>query len=148
METVPNDKPPLCPSCQPEMDSAIVFGVIGGTAVAPQVAYLERPTPATPALRILPNLIKPTEVYRMAAPCAGRRCQHFDGADCQLAKRIVQILPAVVDVLPPCRIRPGCRWWQQEGRAACLRCPQVVTDVFNPTDGLMRAAGPQPASAL
>jgi hypothetical protein len=27
-------------------------------------------------------------------------------------------LPAAVDGLPACRIRPWCRWWQQEGKDA------------------------------
>jgi hypothetical protein len=62
---------------------------------------------------------------------------HFDGHDCRLATRLVQLLPAVVDRLPPCHVRPDCRWWQQEGKAACLRCPQVVTDWAQPPEQLV-----------
>ena len=71
--------------------------------------------------------LKPTEVFRLAATCAEHKCLHFDGADCQLATRIVQILPAVVTTLPPCIIRQDCRWYSQEGGAACRRCPEVTT---------------------
>lgn len=70
-----------------------------------------------------------TRVFRIAATCEERRCSHFDGTDCGLAKRIVSGLAPVTQALPPCRIRSGCRWFGQEGRDACLRCPQVVTDV-------------------
>lgn len=64
----------------------------------------------------------------------------FDGKNCNLATRIVQILPAVVDALPACLIRPTCRWYQQEGRAACMRCPQVVTENYEPSEDFKRAA--------
>jgi hypothetical protein len=56
---------------------------------------------------------------------------HFDRDNCRLAQKIVEKLDAVSDMLPACQIRQNCRWWQQEGKAACQRCPQVVTDSFN-----------------
>ena len=65
-----------------------------------------------------------------------------DGKDCQLATRIVQILPRAVDILPPCSIRPECRWYQQEGKAACVRCPQVMTDCYTPSEAQRLAADP------
>jgi len=71
--------------------------------------------------------LEPTEVFRLAAACQTHLCPHFDGANCGLAARIVQILPAVVEQLPPCRIRPECRWFQQEGATACRRCPRIST---------------------
>jgi len=44
--------------------------------------------------------------------------------------------------LPPCRIRQSCRWWLQEGKAACFRCPQVVTDDYNPSEIMAEVAEP------
>ncbi|MEH2255413.1 hypothetical protein [Nostoc sp.] len=46
--------------------------------------------------------------------------------------RIVEKLLPVAEALPPYSIRRDCRWWQQEGKAACMRCPQVITDNYNP----------------
>jgi hypothetical protein len=60
-------------------------------------------------------------------------CRHFKGNACTLAHRIVDGLAPVVNALPPCQIRPTCRWFRQEGRNACLRCPQVITDKPNAT---------------
>ena len=80
------------------------------------------------------------EVFRFAAHCEENKCRHFDGSHCQLATRIVQILPAVTDGLPPCLIRAECRWFQQEGKAACMRCPQVVTESYEPDEDFKRAA--------
>jgi len=117
----------LCPSAQPGMDRAMVLGVVQQDGPHPVVEYVNARIPATPEVLALAAPAKPTEVFRLAATCAEHKCPHFDGADCQLATRIVQILPAVVDTLPPCIIRQECRWYSQEGRAACYRCPEITT---------------------
>jgi hypothetical protein len=135
---------PLCPSAQPNMEGSAVFGVVGGTVEEPRVAYLDKPQPVTEELLKLAEPVLPTEVFRFAAPCAGHGCRHFDGAKCQLAVRTVEILPEAVDILPPCAIRPKCRWWQQEGKAACLRCPLIVTQNAAPSDAIALAATPSP----
>jgi hypothetical protein len=137
--------PPLCPSAQPGMAGCVVFGVVGGTVEAPRVGYLDMPQPVTGELLALAQPVQPARVFRFAAPCACSGCDHFSGSDCRLAARIVELLPAVVGSLPPCSLRPSCRWWRQEGKAACLRCPQVVTQVNHPSEQLRRAAQPGPA---
>ena len=125
----------LCPSAQPGMDNCRVLGVVQTDfqnevqqqGPTPRLVYLNELLPATDDVLALAAPLKPTEVYRLAATCAEHKCPHFDGADCRLATRIVQILPAVVDTLPPCTIRKDCRWYSQEGGAACKRCPEVTT---------------------
>jgi hypothetical protein len=134
--------PPLCPSAHPEMAGSRVFGVMGGTAESPLLVYLDKPTPATREILDLAKPVKPTEVFRLAAPCVESQCCHFDGRDCRLVTRIVRILPAVTDTLPPCRIRHECRWFAQEAGAACQRCPQVITDNCSPSDQMVQAATP------
>ena len=132
---------PLCPSAQPEMEGSVLFGVVGGSVEEPRVSYLDEPQPVTEKLLRLANPLKPIEIFRFAAPCAGAGCVHFDGTNCRLASRIVQLVPQVVDLLPACQVRPNCRWWQQEGKAACLRCPLVVTENYQPSEELRQAAG-------
>lgn len=124
------------------MDGARLIGPVGGTASRPRLAYLDSALPVGPALSRLAAPAAAGEVFRVAAPCADRRCQHFDGRDCRLATRIVQTLPVVVQHLPRCAIRPDCRWWRQEGSAACLRCPQVVTERTRPSEEWQRLASP------
>jgi hypothetical protein len=133
----------MCPSAQPEMADAVILGVWGPSSDGPVISYLENPAPVSGELLALSEPLPPTEVYRIAARCEEKACRHFDGSSCNLATRIVQILPAVVDVLPPCKIRHECRWFQQEGRPACLRCPQVVTQVENPSEPFRLAATPR-----
>jgi hypothetical protein len=142
MSTPTRQEQTLCPSAQPDLPGAKVFAVIGGTAQAVEVSYLSTPAPVTPELLALAHPVAPAEVFRFAAPCAGSGCKHFVGGEskCRLAEKTVRWVPAVVEKLPPCTIRAHCRWFQQEGRAACLRCPQVVTNNMLPSEE-MRAAG-------
>jgi hypothetical protein len=143
MQEVKQAGGPLCPSAQPEMKGAVVFGLVLGTITEPRVAYLAEAQPITKEVLALAGPVKPAEVFRLAAPCAGHGCQHFDGMHCGLATRTAQVLPPVTDALPACVIRPECRWWQQEGKAACMRCPQVVTESYHLPLEFRQAANPQ-----
>ena len=131
----------LCPSAQPGMDNCRILGVVQQDGPTPRIAYLTDLVPATEKVLALSAPLKPTEVYRLAAPCAEHRCPHFDGADCRLATRIVQILPAVVDTLPPCTIRKDCRWYSQEGGAACKRCPEITTVSYDLSETTRQVSG-------
>ena len=101
---------PFCPSAQPEMRDAQVLGVVTPGADGPELAYLRDFQPATPEILVMAAPVGPTEVFRFAARCEGSACRHFDGANCKLVTRIVDLLPAVTEALPVCRIRPECRW--------------------------------------
>ncbi|MDQ2898301.1 MAG: nitrogen fixation protein [Acidobacteriota bacterium] len=132
----------LCPSAPPDWLGATVIGIIGGTADTPRVTPLEQPLIVTSELLALSEPVLPTEVFRFAAPCSARTCQHFQDGACHLAQKIVQLLPGVDDQLPFCTIRTNCRWFRQEGRAACYRCSQVVTDNVYPGVAMRLAADP------
>jgi hypothetical protein len=123
------------------MDQCRVLGVVRHDAPRPLVVYLNRPLAATPDVLAMAAPLKPTEVFRLAATCAEHRCPHFDGADCQLATRIVNMLPAAVDSLPPCLIRKECRWYTQEGDAACRRCPAITTVTYDLSDHTRQVSG-------
>jgi hypothetical protein len=133
----------LCPSSHPSVEGCQVIGIVEQAAGGPEVAYLNEHIAATPEVLDLAGPANPGEVFRLAAPCQTRTCPHFDGGACGLITSIVKTLAPVVDALPPCLIRKECRWFHQEGAAACHRCPQVVT--------VNRAATPhvaQPAAPL
>src|SRR5437879_5066668 len=95
----------LCPSAQPTMEDSVIFGVVGGTVDEPRVGYLERTLPLTEEVTSLTSPVKPTEVFRLAARCAGAACQHYEGGCCSLARRLVAFVPPVVNTAPPCAIR-------------------------------------------
>lgn len=142
MEDITTAQTTLCPSARPESVDGVVFGIVAGAIAAPRVAYLKQPLPITDEVMAKASPVTPAEIFRTAASCAESGCQHFDGKDCRLAMRIVEKLPAVVEQLPPCSIRRDCRWWQQEGKAACMRCPQIITDNYSSSEQLRQAADP------
>jgi hypothetical protein len=137
--------PPQCPSAQPGMPGAVVFGLVQGTATEPRAAYLGQAMPLTSEILANAAPVEPTEIYRIAAACAGDCCQHFCEGRCSLVTRIVQLVPPVVTRAPACALRPSCMWWRQQGVHACLRCPQIVTRMHGPSAQLAEAAAPPPA---
>src|SRR5260370_33902865 len=131
----------LCPSAQPGMENGRILGVVQHDGPNPMLVYLNQHVPATPEVLAMAAPMKPTEVFRLAATCAEHQCPHFDGADCRLATRVVQLMPAVLDVLPPCIIRKECRWYLQEGEAACKRCPEVTTISYDLSPKVREVSG-------
>jgi hypothetical protein len=112
------------------MPRSRLLGVIQEYAGERRLAYLDRPEPVTDELLQLSGGEPPTRIFRFAAPCVENGCSHFDGESCRLATRVVRRLPAAVDEPPDCALREACRWWRQEGDAACLRCPMIVTESY------------------
>jgi hypothetical protein len=132
----------LCPSAPPDWTGATAIGLVSGTADEPRVIPLEQRLAATPELLALAEPVLPTEVFRFAADCAGSGCQHFQKGMCHLAQKVVRLLPQSSPGMPFCTIRASCRWFSQEGRAACHRCSQVVTDNMHPGKEMREAADP------
>lgn len=116
-----------CPSAQPHMEGARPFGVISGTPQETRIAFFKKSALDAFDWREKFSSQDATRLFRFGARCDEHQCAHFDGSRCSLGARVKEGLPAVVDALPPCLIRPGCRWYAEQGGDVCLRCPQVVT---------------------
>jgi len=116
-----------CPSAQPDMEGARPFGVISGTVHETRIAFFKKSALDGFNWREQFSGADATRVFRFAARCEENRCSHFNGSRCSLGERVKHGLPAVVDALPTCLIRPKCRWYAEQGSDVCLRCPQVVT---------------------
>lgn len=142
MTSTNTEKVSLCPSARPESSGSVAFAIAAGTVEKPEVLHLPTPLPVTEELLALAEPVTPTEVFRFAASCAEKNCSHFNGSQCQLVQRIVDSVPPAVATLPPCRIRQDCRWWQQEGKAACFRCAQIVTDNLSASESVRSASIP------
>lgn len=137
----------MCPSAEPDGVGATVFGLVVGTADRPETAYLDTPQAVTPELLALADPVSPTEMFRFAARCIRNGCAHYDGPRdrCRFGEKTVRLAPVVVHRLPACAIRASCRWWYQEGSAACQRCPQVVRTCLTGSPEVRQAADPRVA---
>jgi hypothetical protein len=132
----------MCPSAQPGMADVRILGVISREGEAPRLDYVTEVVEATQEILEAAKPVAVSQIFRLAARCEESKCTHFDGARCQLAVRITKLLPEVDQTLPTCVIRPECRWFRQEGRSACLRCPQIMTGNSEVDDRLREIAGP------
>jgi hypothetical protein len=123
--------PPLCPSGLAEQPGAEVFAIVGAGPEG-RAGYLDHSRPVDDEVLSLAAPLSPANVFRVAVPCASAGCSHFEGGACQIAVRLTRRLEPSVSALPRCAIRPACRWWRQEGAAACRRCPEVATTPLAP----------------
>lgn len=131
-----------CPSARPEQPDAVVFGVRTAAESANRIGYLSATVPVDPEVLRLAEPADPLDVFRFAAPCATTGCVHYADHQCSLVSRIVDRAPVAVSIAPPCAVRSRCRWFAQEGTAACRRCPQVVTSESGANVDVARAATP------
>jgi hypothetical protein len=127
----------------PADPNGVVLGIVQREDGRPHVAMLRKLVPLRDVAHLIPDTLLATDVLRLTAPCAGQRCRHFVDQRCSLASRVVATLPAVVHHPPACALRPTCRWWNQEGIAACQRCPQITTQPFEFSEEMAELATPR-----
>lgn len=131
-----------CPSSQPNQPGSRVIGVITTHRKTVRMIPLRQPVPASDIIPLIPDSIPITEIVRVASPCQSEKCVHFAGGGCSLVTKIVAHLPVVSEKLAPCALRRSCRWWFQEGAAACLRCPQIITEPYRPSESMLKLGCP------
>jgi len=124
----------LCPAAPPHWPDAKVWAIAAGTKDDPQIVPLPpEPWPPEWAAEAL-SVATPRELFRICGTCI--KCKQYwdptqagaqgDGA-CTLVQRVIANFPE--KPLQWCPIRSVCRWWAQEGAAACSVCPGIVTDL-------------------
>jgi len=131
-----------CPSARPEMPGSVVLGVVREIDGEEFVHHLAEPLPVTAGVLALAGDAPIGSVFRFAATCAEDACAHFDGGRCRLATKLAAAPLERARTLPPCRIRGDCRWYQQEGKAACFVCPLILSETAMPSEELAHAADP------
>jgi hypothetical protein len=115
-----------CPSAPPEQGS-VLLGIV---AAPGEIVYITPNPPVTGEMlsNFEKNGIVPENRLRFAGPCMEHRCLQWAGTRCGLIDRVVDHFgPADgEDALPKCGIRNTCRWFAQQGRAACEACPEII----------------------
>lgn len=126
----------MCPSSRCEPGSSLI-------AVLGDEGRLAHITPALPVDEAFAERARahgsPEARMRFASPCLQSGCGQWTGSSCGIIEQVVAAgVTPTEGRLPRCAIRPSCRWYAQEGAAACRACPMVVTDA--------REEAPQPAT--
>ena len=126
--------------CCPSADAQPGALVIGMRRADGTIGYLRDRLEATPdfvdAIRAAGTA---DTQFRFAGPCARSGCGHWrdddtaadagaDAGHCGLIGRLRDVVPGelLADTLPRCTIRASCRWFAQDGAAACRVCPLVT----------------------
>lgn len=127
------------------MAGARPFGLVSGSVEEVRIAFFKKDALAHFDWRERFGSPEATQLFRFAAQCERSGCGHYDAADdqCSLGRRVATGLAPVTEALPPCLIRPSCRWHAEQGPAVCLRCPQVTT-MIPPGDGPMQTIAAPP----
>jgi hypothetical protein len=117
-----------CPSRQCEPGSQL----LGVMMPSGQLAYLQPPTVVdVEFVSTERRRGHPERRFRFTGPCVEGRCPQWTGSRCAVADVVVQehvAVAAPTSRLPVCSIRSTCRWFSQNGKAACMACPSVVAD--------------------
>lgn len=118
---------PMCPSAPPE--TALLL--LGRFTTEGRLAFAAQPLPVTEEFLAIAGIGGDVgKRFRFAGPCLKNGCSRWQDGACAVgaaAARVSADLEPPAD-LPACVIRSVCRWFEQEGEAACRSCPRVVYD--------------------
>jgi hypothetical protein len=119
----------MCPSTTAS-NSTVFLGMIMPTG---KVAYVTPEVPSATVLSTLEESGTPLESqYRFAGPCVTSKCGFWTGEHCGLGAKLAESYQSAnlpdPESLPKCAIRRTCRWFAEQGPAACSPCSYVVTD--------------------
>lgn len=118
-----------CPSAECSSGNWL-FGLVRGDGT---VGRLTPPVKIDKEFVDIANLGRdPQKRFRFVGDCVEKRCEHWNEKKCQIAKQIVTAIESDVAQEPirepqKCSFRPECRWFSQEGWAACGVCLHVIT---------------------
>jgi hypothetical protein len=116
-----------CPSALGQVGSNIV-GVVNPSGT---IGYFADPIEVTQ--EFLDSAGDPENLerkFRFSNKCVKSGCSQWTGQECGVIKAVMAMenIPAH-DTLPVCSVRSSCRWYYQEGFAACNGCRYVITNV-------------------
>lgn len=113
----------LCPSGRCQEGSALlgIWGPGGRLVYTPGLPELD----AAMAARFEAN--GGSAGFRFSEPCLEDGCGNWGAGGCEVARAAARhAASAEPGHLPQCGLRHSCRWYHQEGLAACRVCPFVL----------------------
>jgi hypothetical protein len=120
-----------CPSSMGQVGSNLL-GVVNASGT---IGYFSEPVEVTPELLAGAGDFDTLERrFRFSNKCVQSGCKQWTGQECGVIKAVLALenIPQNKE-LPDCSIRKTCRWYFQEGGAACNGCRYIVTNVSKQT---------------
>ncbi len=119
----------LCPSAVAK-PGAELFGVQNASG---HIEYLNEPIVINKTfLETARQGRSPEERFRFASNCIKNGCGHWTGQEtgCGLIDKVVEAVNRKAEAtLVACTIRDRCRWFHQQGAAACANCDEIVRNL-------------------
>jgi hypothetical protein len=128
----------MCPSAPAELDNLLI-GIVQNSG---RVALLGKAWPVSPGFlaNAAGNLVAPELRFRFAGKCQSSGCANWRSGRCGVVDKVMPLAaasePSDVHILPDCSLRPGCRWFRQNGGRACIACQWVITEPVVISKGL------------
>ena len=125
-----NSQNKTCPSSLGQVGSNLL-GIVNPSGT---VGYFDQPIEVTPEFLADAGDEETLERrFRFSNKCIQSGCKQWTGSECGVIKAVLALdsIPLNKD-LPACSIRSTCRWFSQEGAAACNGCRYVITNVSDP----------------
>ena len=118
----------LCPSSRAQTGARL----LGIRQEDGRVAILPEPLKIDESFIDISNQLATAEQqFRFTNKFVESGCKQWTGQRCGVADNLIQASQSLKleTTLPKCGIRGQCRWYHQNGAAACKICPLVITEV-------------------
>lgn len=118
----------LCPSSRAQTGARL----LGIRQEDGRVAILPEPLKIDESFIDISNQLAHAEQqFRFTNKCVESGCKQWTGQRCGVSDNLIQASQFLKldNSLPECGIRAQCRWYNQNGAAACNICPLVITEV-------------------
>ena len=120
----------LCPSAPPQ-EGALLLGRFTEEG---SLVFAAKPLPVTASfLAVAEETGDIGKRFRFTSRCMQSACSRWQDGKCSVGIAAAQMAKQEQLEKPPnlpaCVIRSQCRWFAQEGAAACHICPRVVYDM-------------------
>jgi hypothetical protein len=118
----------LCPSSRAQTGARL----LGIRQEDGSIAILPEPLKIDESFIDLSNQVASAErQFRFTNKCVESGCKQWTGQRCGVADNLIHASQSMKleHTLQECGIRLQCRWYKQNGEAACKICPLVITEV-------------------
>jgi hypothetical protein len=111
-----------CPSMLPGLARGVIAKVVRNDE---RLRFLAEEIPVPAALPLAVDSETVLKRARFVGACRTDECGHWTGVTCRLGHAIASVEIQSSSKVAPCAIRSSCRWFKENGSAACAPCQHV-----------------------